>query len=85
MKPSPEAVLLVLGAAAHLMIVLCHRTLGGWQFGNRYIVDLLPYVFCGIVCAMPQSRAYAALCRVLCCVGVAVNVVGTILVYGHWI
>lgn len=48
MKPSPEAVLLVLGAAAHLMIVLCHRTLGGWQFGNRYIVDLLPYVFCGI-------------------------------------
>lgn len=85
MKPSPEAVLLVLGAAAHLMIVLCHRTLGGWQFGNRYIVDLLPYVFCGIVCVMPQSRAYAALCRVLCCVGVAVNVVGTILVYGHWI
>ncbi len=27
----------------HLMIVCCHKTMGGYQFGNRYIVDMLPY------------------------------------------
>ena len=28
----------------HLLLLLMHRTMGGWQFGNRYTVDLLPFV-----------------------------------------
>ena len=27
------------------MILLCfHKTMGGWQFGNRYLVDLIPFI-----------------------------------------
>ena len=28
----------------NLVLVLVHNTFGGWQFGARYTVDLLPYV-----------------------------------------
>ena len=32
-----------IGTAAAMVVLLClHRTLGGWQFGARYMVDLLP-------------------------------------------
>jgi hypothetical protein len=24
-------------------LLLCHKTMGGWQFGARYTVDLLPF------------------------------------------
>ncbi|MBQ3864477.1 MAG: hypothetical protein II781_01415 [Clostridia bacterium] len=27
-----------------LLLLCCHRTLGGWQFGCRYTCDLVPYV-----------------------------------------
>lgn len=27
------------------MLLLCfHKTMGGWQFGNRYLVDLIPFI-----------------------------------------
>ncbi len=31
--------------ALHFFLLMCHRTLGGWQFGTRYLIDLLPAVF----------------------------------------
>ena len=34
--------LLCLGFAAELFLLLMHRTLGGWQFGARYLCDLIP-------------------------------------------
>lgn len=30
---------------AHFFLLLLHRTFGGYQFGARYCVDLLPYAF----------------------------------------
>lgn len=33
---------LVLGAIAHFLLLLCHKSFGGWQFGTRYLIDLLP-------------------------------------------
>jgi len=32
------------GFAAGLLALCLHRTLGGWQFGARYTVDLIPFV-----------------------------------------
>ena len=29
-------------AALHLLILLTHRTFGGWQYGSRYVCDLIP-------------------------------------------
>lgn len=81
--PNLESILLTLGVAAHVLIVLCHRTLGGWQFGNRYIVDILPFVFSGLVTCMPKN--FAKLGRIACCEGIALNVAGLIATYNHWI
>ena len=38
-------IMLPLLAVAHLLIICCHKTLGGWQFGNRYLLDMMPYLF----------------------------------------
>lgn len=38
------AKLITLGALGlNLLLLLCHRTFGGFQFGARYTVDLIPY------------------------------------------
>lgn len=34
--------LLLAGFAAELFLTLMHKTLGGWQFGARYLADLVP-------------------------------------------
>ncbi|MBD5558881.1 MAG: hypothetical protein HDQ87_00760 [Clostridia bacterium] len=35
--------LIVICFAANMLLLLSHKTFGGWQFGARYTVDLLPY------------------------------------------
>ncbi len=78
-----ENALLIAGVTAHMLIVLCHRTLGGWQFGNRYIVDILPFVFDGLLTWMPKN--FSKLGRIACCEGIVLNVAGLIATYNHWI
>ena len=39
---TPERYLLLLCMALHLLFLLLHKTLGGWQFGSRYTVDMAP-------------------------------------------
>jgi len=38
----PGTVFLGVTLAAHLLLLLAHRTFGGWQYGTRYLCDLLP-------------------------------------------
>lgn len=35
-------VFLLLGGAVHFFLLLLHKSFGGWQFGTRYLIDLLP-------------------------------------------
>lgn len=42
------------GLAANLFALMLHKTLGGWQFGARYTVDLIPFVL-----------VYLLLCRTI--------------------
>ena len=36
---------MIVGICLLLTLATCmHRTLGGWQFGARYLVDLFPWV-----------------------------------------
>lgn len=37
-----EIVLLTAGGAIELLLLMMHRTAGGWQFGMRYTVDIIP-------------------------------------------
>ena len=41
--------------AANLLLLLLHKTFGGWQFGARYTVDLLPYVLWMMAKQNPQA------------------------------
>ncbi len=49
--------LIIIGLVAANIIALClHRTLGGWQFGARYTVDMLPFAFMYVV--MGEKRRF---------------------------
>lgn len=68
-------------SAAYLFVVTMHRTMGAWQFGNRYAIDILPYVF---LCLSMLAAKYPAFIRYsvpLCMLGICLNAVGTVIVY----
>ena len=69
----------------HLMIVCCHKTMGGYQFGNRYIVDMLPYVFYGLITYKQGVRKAEWLNNPLFALGFSINLIGTVSTYNHWI
>lgn len=71
--------------AAHVMIICAHRTLGGYQFGNRYVVDMLPFVFCGMLLFRPDKAKWAMGESLLFALGFSVNLLGTVAAYNHWI
>lgn len=66
---------------AYVGILCCHRTLGGWQFGDRYLLDVLPYLFFGMTLWMPRGDRFVRLCMPLAVFGAALNVVGTVMTY----
>ena len=72
--------------AAHMLLMLAHRTMGGWQFGSRYLVDMLPFMIVIIsgdrvlVQKGMQSKA-AVLPVVLAVLGVIINVYGAVWFY----
>ncbi len=43
-KMTAEKIIFSFALAVNLVLLLVHKTFGGWQFGARYTVDLLPYV-----------------------------------------
>jgi hypothetical protein len=43
-KMPPEKVILIVMWVLNLLLLTMHKTMGGWQFGARYTVDLIPYV-----------------------------------------
>ena len=69
----------------HVFVICCHRTLGGWQFGSRYLFDTLPFLFCGLLKWKPKNQLFDKMNIPLFCLGALVNTVGTIAVYNHWI
>lgn len=84
-KQAFEIVGLPMMLGVHLMIVCCHRTLGGFQFGNRYLVDMLPYVFFGLLIFKSKNESMSLLNFPLFMLGFSVNLIGTVAAYNHWI
>ena len=37
--------LIVIGITLHFTLLLMHKSYGGWQFGTRYLCDLIPFMF----------------------------------------
>ena len=36
----------------HILLFTAHKTMGGWHFGNRYINDVLPYLYLLLLCQL---------------------------------
>ncbi len=71
-------IICLISMAVHLLLVLSHKTMGGWQFGCRYLVDLLPFSLL-IIGERPLEkpvRGQWTLPAVLTVLGIAINVWG---------
>lgn len=69
---------LTLALVSHTGLLLSHVTLGGFQFGTRYLVDLIPWVLLWIYWKQPRWRVEDGVLMIL---GVLVNVYGFIWLY----
>jgi hypothetical protein len=67
----------------HTVLILSHKTMGGWQFGCRYLVDMLPFMLLIIGDNAPKEALprNSALPAALAAVGIAVNVWGAVWYY----
>lgn len=67
------------------MILIAHKTMGGWHFGNRYLNDILPFIFFGALLYMPQKDRLWRIHTPLFALGLSLNLVGTIALVNGWI
>ncbi len=71
---------------AHFALLCLHATLGGWQFGNRYTVDALPALYCGLTVLLREDEGdLPALNGPLLLWGLGLNLAGTVALFNHWI
>lgn len=71
-------------AAIYLLITIMHRTMGAWHFGNRYTIDILPYIFLLVGMISAKYPRIVKFTIPLFIFGGLLNVVGTIVVYNGW-
>lgn len=72
-------------ADIYMLIIVMHRTMGAWHFGNRYSNDILPWIYLGTTIA---SGRYGQLVKwqiPALIWGMCLNVVGSVAVYNGWV
>jgi hypothetical protein len=67
----------------HILVTLSHKTLGGWQFGIRYFVDMIPFVFLYIYSSVQQLKIQTYQIPIMA-FAVMINVYGTLWFYLNW-
>lgn len=66
----------LLGFCANLIALCLHKTFGGWQFGARYTVDLLPYAALFLAAVPEHSPRWWE--KDLCAFGLIFNAFGSV-------
>jgi len=67
---------------SHLLLLCTHKTMGGWHFGHRYTVDVLPVLFLGLLIQDAGFGKSALLFSVpLLAWGLVLNTIGTAYLY----
>lgn len=77
-------VLAPLLVALNIFLLLLHRTMGGWHFGNRYPVDALPWLFFALA-VLKGPRRFRLFDRAFFLFGLVLNAVGTVALYNNWL
>jgi len=72
---------ILLMSVAYLIFVMCHATMGGWHFGNRYSNEIIPFVFCGLMMVYKRFPALVKWQLPFAIWGMCLNIVGTVIVY----
>ncbi len=78
-------ILIPITVIVHLLCLTAHKTMGGFQWGNRYVLDSLPYIFLGILLVTDKDDKLEKFQIPIAIFGFALNLVGTIAVYNNWI
>lgn len=77
--PFPRSGWLLLGGCLLVLLATCaHKTMGGWQFGARYTVDLLVWPLLWYLGRGPQSKRPGAAAHTLLGLAVLFNLYGAV-------
>lgn len=67
------------------VLLLTHKTMGGWQFGCRYLVDMIPFMLIVFESDRSFKKPYATKAAIfpvlLTLVGAAINIYGALWLY----
>ena len=85
-RKSPALMLMLpLLTLVYVLIICAHRTLGGWHFGNRYLLDIMPWLFFAFLHWKPKRDTFAAWNVPIAFFAAAVNLIGTVATYNKWL
>ena len=79
-KPIYAALVFVM-LVTEMILTTAHKTMGGAQFGNRYINDVLPLAFVGLAAALTEKNTWEKLNYVLFFWGFSLNLIGSVLFF----
>jgi hypothetical protein len=80
-KQSTVIILILILAVIHVILFLSHKTLGGWQFGIRYFVDIIPFLFLSVSYGDLKIKNFDIL---LMGFGILINLYGTLWLNLWW-
>ena len=72
-------------ATIYMTIIVMHRTMGAWQFGNRYSNDIIPWIYLGILWCDKEYPGFVKYHIPFAIWGLSLNLVGSVAVYNWWI
>lgn len=85
-RKSPALMLMLpLLTLVYVLIICAHRTLGGWHFGNRYLLDIMPWLFFAFLHWKPRRDTFASWNIPVAFFAAAVNLIGTVATYNKWL
>lgn len=77
-----EVVMLFVLVCIHLFLMLMHRTTGAWQFGARYMADIIPgALLCILYCKNVLHKRPSPPVLALLAFGTALNIFGALEMY----
>lgn len=70
-----------IASAGYIIIILMHKTLGGWHFGNRYSNDIIPYIYLLLIMVTSKKARLIKWEIPFLIYALVLNSVGTVIVY----